>query len=443
MNFLKKNYEKVLLFALFVIFAVLLVHLYFIVQATREVKEEHLEIPSRDPDYKIADVKSDDFNFKKLFSQKLSWSKAVSRDGNDNPDYTDLLDVFTIARCGHCNYLIPRRVMEQSKNCPHCTKGLLPPPEVEPETKVAARLDSDYDGIPNVVELLFDMNPYDATDAFLDFDDDGFTNVYEYRELENTDEFKRIFSEEKNFSADAIKQMALRNPQKHPPLANGLKLDKIDRQKLNAYLLGVSVTGTHKENWNIQIDITAHPGKKGKKRLEKVGPAYKYIGDTLRLQTDTYTIADIRKDNSAPKETRKSKNAQNEKLDTSYSVLLKDSKKRDIIMRVGVETYDLEHEAFFSDVWGYGKYSGKVNNNIFMGNTKIGRSRYRIKFIDKAKEKVVLVERYKDNDGKDKEGPDITIGREAKMTKGDYISLKDKQEEKNSNSANAQNSEVK
>ncbi|MBR2508310.1 MAG: hypothetical protein IKB71_01035 [Lentisphaeria bacterium] len=443
MNFLKKNYEKVLLFALFVIFAVLLVHLYFIVQSTREVKEEDLEIPSRNPDYKIADVKADDFNLKKLFSINLSWSKSVSRDGNGNKDFSDLIDVFKISRCGHCQHLIPRRIMEENGNCPRCLKALLAPPKSEGGTKVAARLDSDEDGIPNVVELLFDLNPYDASDALYDLDDDGFTNLYEYRELEHSEEFQKIFSDEyKNISADEIKQMALRNPKKHPELANGLKLDKIDRQKLNASLLGVSVlTGQPKENWNIQIDIAAHPveklRRKRRRRLEKVGPAYKYIGDKLRLTTDEYTIHDIRKDKDAAKVVVKNKknNTNDNKLDTSYYVILKDSKKREIIMKVGVDTYDLEHEAFFSDVWGYGKYSGKVGDTVRMGNSKIDISRYKIKSINKAKEEVVLEVPVKGV-------ADIIIKSVAKMGKDDYVSVKDKKAEK-SDSGNDQKQDAR
>ena len=73
MNFLKKHYEKVVLLALFIIFALLLVHLYTIVQATGEVKESDLQIPTREPDYKVADVNAPMFNLPQLFSEKNSW----------------------------------------------------------------------------------------------------------------------------------------------------------------------------------------------------------------------------------------------------------------------------------------------------------------------------------------------------------------------------------
>jgi hypothetical protein len=46
--------------------------------------------------------------------------------------------------------------------------------------RVAATLDSDQDGIPNVHEMELELNPYDASDAALDFDADGLDNRSEF-----------------------------------------------------------------------------------------------------------------------------------------------------------------------------------------------------------------------------------------------------------------------
>lgn len=439
MNFLKNNYEKVILFALFVIFAVLLFHLYFITQSTREVTDEDLEIKVRAADYKTVETKlktgelpSEDFDFNKLFVMKSQWSKAVSRDGGGNKDFSDITQIFKISRCGHCQYLIPRRIMEEGQNCPLCKKNLLPPKAEEGGTKVAARLDSDEDGIPNVVELLFGLDPYDASDALHDLDGDGFSNVYEYLQLQDTEEFRKIFSEEKNFNADEIKNMALKNPKVHPELSTGLFIEKIERQKLNAELLGVSVLqNMQKENWNIQIEIKPHPpvsSKRRRSRLSKEGTAYLYIGATLRLTTGEYKVHDIRKDENAKvqKNVKKtSAGAKNDDFDKSYYVILKDKKDRDIVMKVGVDTYDLENEAFFGDVWGYKKYSGKVGNFIRMGNSTIGTVRYKIKAVNKIGEKVSVV-----LESPVKGGKDIVITNKAAMP-AEFLPVKEDKENKN------------
>ena len=41
--------------------------------------------------------------------------------------------------------------------------------------------DNDNDGIPNTIETAATLNPNDATDALLDLDGDGWSNLDEYR----------------------------------------------------------------------------------------------------------------------------------------------------------------------------------------------------------------------------------------------------------------------
>lgn len=48
-----------------------------------------------------------------------------------------------------------------------------------------APLDSDRDGMPDVWEKRYEINPYDAADSSLDKDSDGYTNIEEY--LNGTD----------------------------------------------------------------------------------------------------------------------------------------------------------------------------------------------------------------------------------------------------------------
>ena len=119
MNFLKKHYEKVALLALFIIFALLLVHLYTIIQATSEVKDSDLQIPTRDPDYQLADLKKIEFNLPELFKYQTDWKVSTARNQENNQHFSDIMSVFKITRCGYCNHLIPRSYMENAQKCPY------------------------------------------------------------------------------------------------------------------------------------------------------------------------------------------------------------------------------------------------------------------------------------------------------------------------------------
>jgi hypothetical protein len=49
-----------------------------------------------------------------------------------------------------------------------------------PDYKGEPRKDSDLDGMPDVYESAYGLNPNDASDAVLDKDGDGYTNIEMY-----------------------------------------------------------------------------------------------------------------------------------------------------------------------------------------------------------------------------------------------------------------------
>lgn len=61
-----------------------------------------------------------------------------------------------------------------AKICPFCKTK-------QPEPIDKNTLDSDEDGIPNVIEQKYGLDPYDKVDAYLDLDGDGFLNIEEYQ----------------------------------------------------------------------------------------------------------------------------------------------------------------------------------------------------------------------------------------------------------------------
>ena len=350
MNFLKKHYEKVVLLAFFIVFAILLVHLYSIIQATGEVKESHLQIPTRDPDYEVTKRTDKKFDLDSIFNERISWEKIGSRDNATGKDYSDIMEIFKIVKCGHCEYLIPRSIMENSGKCMYCNKVLLPP-KAEEEATFGARLDRDYDGIPDIDEIENKLNPYNADDALEDFDDDGFTNLCEYR-----------------------MQTDLRDAKSHPALYNGLKLVRVERQQLKLNLLGVTIIkGSPKEGWSIQVETEEQVVNKKKRPKAN---HYLFIGSRIILDTGVYTISDIKVENVVKENDKKQK----EVIEQGY-IILKDRKQREITLKIGMKADDPEYKAVFADVWSDKVYTGKAGNRITMGSTEIGRARYVIKSI--------------------------------------------------------------
>jgi hypothetical protein len=68
-----------------------------------------------------------------------------------------------------------RPIAYDAMKCPFCLTEQPPPREIDP------KWDSDNDGIPDMQEKKYNMNPQDAADAEQDMDNDGFTNIEEIR----------------------------------------------------------------------------------------------------------------------------------------------------------------------------------------------------------------------------------------------------------------------
>ncbi len=371
------------MFALFIIFALLLGHLFTIVQKTSEIKESDLQIPVKEPDYEKADENDIKFNLPKLFADKNEWKKSTARSAESGNDYTDLMEAFQISRCGHCEYLIPRSILKNGGKCLFCRKSLVKPGDEDSSEVVAARLDSDEDGIPNIVEIEKGLNPYDAHDSLFDLDKDGFSNVYEHQMATDM--------------ADA---------KSHPQLCNGLYIASIETQPLKAELLGVSVVeGRDKTSWDIQIrtdeQVIMRNRKKIKRKEEK---HYLAIDSEIYLESGKYTIVDI-----ISAEVEKMVDKKMQKV-MEHSVVLRDSKNRTLTIRVGEKANALDDKAVLKDVWGISEYQGKVGERIRMGNKNIGYTYYTIKAISKKNNTVVLESPVKD-------GKDIVIKTEAIMPK--------------------------
>ncbi len=186
MEFLKKNYEKLILLVLLVISIASMFHVLNIIKQTSEVKDSDLKIPTKEADYKNRALDDPVFDVDKtLLKTALVWVNPGARNEKDKNYYSDLTVMYAIVRCPHCGKLIPRYFMEEKLICPLCKKDepFVKPPEPKgPEAiwPVITPDDRDGDGIPDAWEIENGLNPDNPYDSFYDPDGDGFSNLYEY-----------------------------------------------------------------------------------------------------------------------------------------------------------------------------------------------------------------------------------------------------------------------
>jgi len=142
------------------------------------------------------------------FDQALADAAAGRVDGSERtPSWVRNVTVSEIrVACVSCGQPIPFDAME----CPSCKAE-------QPKIVDARSIDTDGDGIPDVVENEWGLNPEDPMDAYGDLDGDGFTNLEEYQA--GTDP---------------------RNSADHPPLIVKLRVARIRQVPFNLRYVGKS-----------------------------------------------------------------------------------------------------------------------------------------------------------------------------------------------------------
>ena len=393
MKFLQKNYEKVILVALFVIFIATLVHLVGTVDRTHQIKDEDLQIPTRDPDYVVANKEEPQFNVEGIFQKNLDWNKAEMRNVKYEKYYSDLTNMFRAVRCGqdNCGKIIPYEIILQGAKCPMCNKELVKFVPIDDGSGSGSRAqDSDRDGIPDLVELEADLDPYSAKDRLADKDGDGFVNLYEFQQ-----------------------KTKINDPKSHPPFYVALGVNRVERQVLRMKLKVVEETTDKKSDWTIQIAV--YPRIKDGKASGKESNKFMSIGDTLEIGKGRNAVKYSVKDAEflGLKEAKVKTEDGSEKIvqTRDYKVILADDKGRDIEMRVDADVFDPDDRIFFDYILDEKTKSGIVGSSILLGDKDTGITEYVIKSLDKRRLSVVLV------DAADAEAKPIEITKNIALPK--------------------------
>ena len=290
LEFLKKHYEKLILLLLLVVFILVMIHMMGIVARTREIKDDDLEIPQRQPDYKVHDPESDDFKIARYIEKSgIMWQAAKVRDTKNGEHYSDLVrfsvdshdKIWALAKCPFCKKVIPLSYFNSQK-CPECgNEGhekdaplLLPPPEGERRVRKVSANDSDGDGIPNAVEQKFGLDPNNPEDANYDLDGDGFSNIYEY-------------DNGSQGGAD------INDPAKHPPYWHRLRLVGFDMVELDVSFMALNTQNSTKpEDWDIQLNRDT--GRRDKKGNPILNTEMVRLGDEIEVDKRRYKLVEIK-----------------------------------------------------------------------------------------------------------------------------------------------------
>ncbi|HBC85369.1 MAG TPA: hypothetical protein DCZ94_00280 [Lentisphaeria bacterium] len=370
MNFLKKHYEKIILAVFLLVFIVSLVLLIFALSKSMDIKEEELRFPTKAPDYKKINI--DEINYKKTLEAEKKWNPGAPRVQGDK-NFTDLLAPYAISRCPNsdCRKLIPASSFVDNGSCPLC-RGPLRAIEgsgpVDPNV-----IDSNRNGIPDVVEKELGLDPTDP-DSAEKTDPSGFTYAEKLNELR----LRKLPSAEMG--------KYLKDPKFHPAYAKRLYIESIKRSMLPIKLIKVTPHGEDTKTWTIQMDETM-PNGSVKTRFYKQG-------NVLTFNERKYEIKNIKFEIIEEKVDRR-ENSQTIKK-TVYNITLQEEDGSMITGTEKKEIWESKENAKIVDRFTNKEYMVSVNEDIAVGDSKAGEEKYKVKIINSAKKKVVLL-RLSDN----------------------------------------------
>ena len=342
-----KHYEKIILVVVLGIFVFSLMWLIDVFQFISKEKASSIVITADKGVYKpVKDNNS--YNSLTIFSEDKLWLDSKKRNTSpDSPDYiltfTDFMVPFKIARSNAPNAgnkLIPY-IYYKNGICPISKEKIALAQEAVIDKE---SLDTDKDGIPDSIEKKYNMNPKKSQDIYEDVDNDGFSNIQEYRYNPN----------------------GISDKTEHPPLIGRLILLKVSNTKIPLILKKIIKHGDNKENWDIQVNVKL-PNRRWSTKFLK-------IGDSIEVNDMEYRITDIQ---------YKVESVLNPQLgvmveqDTS-GIVLRNSMNEEIIAKKNQQIYEPNRKITLKNLYTGKITLARIGNTITLGNKNIGIEKYKI-----------------------------------------------------------------
>ena len=336
MKIFKKHYEK------FIFIFLLLVSLILFglqVDSVANPSEESLlrTYPEPVADYQKIDFQDDKYSAEKTFQNKSGivlkkYSVPASEKGTVEKKVYEGIDLMVppvLAKCPNNRHLIPvtdfpsKKSELKQKKCSYCASPLeyIPPEQIAKINPEISTKDTDGDGIPDADEVRLGLNPNNRNDANSDFDDDGFTNLEEYRS--KTD---------------------IRNPKSRDSYTKKIYVKNIEEEQIGIRV--VRITGITKKNeddpskWFVQF-ASETKVKRGKKEIIAKKTSKQRMGKELKRAG--YTGDDYLVEKIVPKFDDK----QGERQNVSTIYLKRTSDNIEFVARVGEDFIDPRKKVTF------------------------------------------------------------------------------------------------
>ncbi len=326
-----------------------------IITGADRITANDLKLPPMHADYENVKFNKPEFNEKNIFITGTSWNPTVPKSPKIKV-FTDLLDNFKSARCPNpkCSKIIPLYdFLNKPHRCPICNFDL-PTPDTDdgPPPPPPIKGDSDGDGISDQIENQWGTDP-NKNDSNIDSDGDGFVNIYEYKYIPMTNGGKA---------------------RSHPPLWHRLYVRDIRRTLLDIRLKKITVTGSDKEDWDVQVNTQG--GRKSK---------FMIIGDTIKVNKKLYKLVDI-------KSIKKKSKIKSVTVDIDVSeITLKSVSGDDTIIAVRNEdVYSSKPQAILVDEFDGKEYVVDQGSILTIGTPQTGREKYKVVKVDPGKDEVIL-----------------------------------------------------
>ncbi len=352
MEFLKRHYEKLILLVLLLAFILSMVYVLRIIDQTKEITEESLQIPTRAADYEVHDANSPDFRIAEYWQARNAVWPASQARNKENPFFSDLVVTFPMARCPGedkkpCGKIIPLYYFTEQQPCPFCGLELKKPPK---------RGTGEDQMFLNNIQLTqeeatrFRLN---EEDALLDRDNDGFSNIFEIR----------------------VAKTSPVDSRSHSPLWYRLRLQEIRRVELPIKFMAVNTNNSEdKSRWDLQLNMV----NKRKREITSI----EALGNTIELDNKTYKIADVK---LVKKEIPPDTKGGTVRISDESVMYLEQVEGPDKLeLQVGQKVFSSRPKAIMKDVGTHdGMFICDIGEQFRMGvRQTTGLTNYRVKSID-------------------------------------------------------------